>query len=351
MIKVLIAEDSPTLRELLAHILGSDPAIRVIGTVADGEQAVEAVMRIKPDVVTMDVHMPKIDGFEATRRIMGAHPVPIVIVSGTLMDQVTATFRAMEAGALAFVRRPSGIGHPDHDAAAAELVQTVKLMAEVKVVRRWTRPLRTQVGRDMQPRTAVNAPADLKLVAIGASTGGPVAIQGILSALPKRLRVPVLIVQHIATGFVRGFADWLAQSCGLPVHVATHGESPLPGHAYVAPEDSHMGVERGPRVVLSNTTPENGSRPSVSYLFRSVAEKLGPDAVGVLLTGMGKDGAEELKLMKDRGAVTIAQDAQSSVVHGMPGEAIKLGAALHVLPADRIAAMVASLLSDDAQQH
>ena len=170
-------------------------------------------------------------------------------------------------------------------------------------------------------------------------------LRTILSLLPPDLAVPVLIVQHIAPGFVEGFVEWLAGASGFPLHIATHAQELLPGHGYVAPDGFHMGVGSGPRIVLSDRAPENGLRPSVAYLFRSAAQILGPRVVGVLLTGMGRDGAVELRVMRDRGALTIAQDEASSIVHGMPGEAIKLGAATYVLPPESIAAQLASLLS------
>ncbi len=350
MIKVLIAEDSAVVREFLVQILSSDPRIEVIGTANDGEEALEAVRRWQPDVITMDIHMPKLDGLEATRRIMETQPTPIVIVSGSTAPQdVAMTFRAMEAGALAVLGRPAGIGHPDHEAAARELVQTVRLMSEVKVVRRWPRVRReTAVTRPSEALVG-RAPAEVKVVAIGASTGGPPVLQTILAGLPKEFPVPVLIVQHMATGFVRGFIEWLAQSCRLPIHLAEHGETMLPGHVYVAPDDFQMKVEHNGRIVLARDDPRNGLCPSVSSLFRSVAEVYGGAAVAGLLTGMGRDGAEELKLLKDKGAVTFAQDKESSVVHGMPGEAIRLDAATLVLPPDKIAAALTSLANKRRQ--
>jgi two-component system chemotaxis response regulator CheB len=345
MITVLIVEDSPVARDFLQHILAADPEIRVIGTAHDGEAALDAVQRQKPDVITMDIHMPKMNGLEATRKIMQTHPTPIVIVSSVVdTDEVAVTFRAIEAGALAVIPRPQGIGHPGHTPAARELVQTVKLMSEVKVVRRWPRP-RSEPRVPPAPKVGIpSAPIDIQVVAIGASTGGPLVLQTILSALPRDFPVPVLIVQHIASGFVQGFVEWLAQSSGFPVHVAADGESLLPGRAYVAPDGFHMKVGMGHRVTLSQEAPENGLRPSVSPLFRSVARVFGRHAVGVLLTGMGKDGAEELKMLKDTGAITMAQDKDSAVVHGMPGEAIKLDAATYVLPPDKMAAMLTSVV-------
>jgi two-component system, chemotaxis family, protein-glutamate methylesterase/glutaminase len=345
MITVLIVEDSPVARDLLHHILGADPDIHVIGTAHDGRTALDAVQRRKPDVITMDIYMPKMNGLEATRKIMQTHPTPIVIVSGSVdRDEVTTTFRAIEAGALAVMPRPQGIGHPEHEAAAQELVQTVKLMSEVKVVRRWPR-LRSEARVPSAPKVDIpRAPNDIQVVAIGASTGGPLALRTILAGLPNDFPVPVLIVQHMAGGFVQGFGEWLAQSSGFPVHVAADGEYLLPGHAYVAPDGFHMKVGMGHRVALSQEALENGLRPSVSTLFQSVAHVYGHHAVGVLLTGMGKDGAEELKVLKDTGAITIVQDKDSAVVHGMPGEAIKLDAATYVLAPDKMAAMLASLV-------
>lgn len=349
MIKVLIAEDSPVVREFLIHILGSDPDIRIIGTANDGEEALEAVKRCRPDVITMDIHMPKMNGLEATRRIMETFPTPIVVVSGSSDPRENmTTFRAMEAGALAVMRRPAGIGHQDYDANAKELVQTVKLMAEVKVVRRWPQ-LRREPVLPVAAKPAAGQAAIVKAIAIGASTGGPPVLQTILAMLPRDLPAPVLIVQHMASGFIAAFVEWLAQSSGLPVHVATHGEYLVPGHAYVAPDEFQMKVEHGGRIVLTKDGPESGLRPSVSYLFRSLAEVYGGGVVAGLLTGMGRDGAEELRQLREKGAITFAQDKDSSVVHGMPGEAIRLDAATYVLAPDKIAAVLTDLARNNKE--
>ena len=351
MIKVLVVEDSPVVREFLVFILDSDPDIRVVGTAHDGEEALDAVKRYRPDVITMDIHMPKMDGLEATRRIMETDPTPIVIVSGsTDPHENTKTFRAMEAGALAVLIRPDGIGHPDYETTARELVQTVKLMSEVKVVRRWPQtrrePILPSAAQGLMGKPASvpgKIPAKIKVIALGASTGGPPVLQTILAMLPRNFPLPILIVQHMASGFVASFVEWLAQSSGLPVHVAVNGELMLPGHIYVAPDESQMKVEHGGKIVVAQDKPENGLRPSVSYLFRSLAEVYGSGAVAGLLTGMGRDGAEELRVLKEKGAVTFAQDKDSSVVHGMPGEAIKLDAATFVLSPDKIAAVLVNL--------
>jgi two-component system, chemotaxis family, protein-glutamate methylesterase/glutaminase len=350
MIRVLVVEDSPTVRELLICILSSDPAIEVVGTAQTGEEALEAVEHIRPDLITMDVHMPKMNGFDATRRIMETRPTPIVIVSGTAdTSDTTKAFRAIESGALAILQKPSGPGHPGHEQNSVDLLRTVKLMSEVKVVRRW--PRHRPVVETLPATTVSNEfhlqPVHtlIRLVAIGASTGGPPALQTILAGLPKDFPVPVLIVQHIAAGFTQGLVDWLAQSSSLPVQMPIHGQLILPGRVYVAPDGLQMAMCADARIQLRTDEPENGLRPSVSYLFRSVAKAYGPGAIGVLLTGMGKDGAWELKLMKDQGAVTIVQDRDTSVVHGMPGEAIKLGGASYVLSPEKIRMALTSLVT------
>jgi two-component system, chemotaxis family, protein-glutamate methylesterase/glutaminase len=347
MINVLVVEDSPIVREFLVHILGSDPDITVIATACDGEEALDIVRHHRPDVITMDIHMPKLNGLEATRRIMETNPTPIVIVSGSEdPHEVVTTFDAMDAGALAVLRRPAGIGHPDHQAMVQDIVQTIKLMSEVKVVRRWSRmrseaPTLRPANRDL-----VRESAQIRIVVIGASTGGPSAIESILAALPKNFPVPILIVQHISTGFIGGFVQWLTNSSSLPVHVATHGQFMLPGHVYIAPDEYQMKVGHEGKIVLTKDEPEHGLRPSISYLFRAVAEVYGCDTVAGLLTGMGRDGARELRLLKEKGAVTFAQDKDSSVIHGMPGEAIKLDAAMLVLPLEKIAAMLTNLVNE-----
>ena len=351
MIKVLIVEDSTVAREFLTYVLTSDPAIQVIGTANNGVEALEFLEHKKPDVITMDIHMPIMDGFEATRRIMETVPTPIVIVSGsTGSTEVASTFRAIEAGALAIVRRPPGINHQEFEEASQEIIRTVRLMSEIRVVRRIPRTAATRIPEYSPPVSGFKAKGTIQVVAVGASTGGPPVLKQILSGLLQNLPVPILIVQHIADGFSKGLVDWLGGTSGLPVHIASHGEVPLPGHAYFPPDGFHLGVGNGPCIILDDGAPENGLRPSVAYLFRSVSQTFGPGAIGVLLTGMGKDGAEELKLLRDRGAITIAQDEASSVVYGMPGEAVKLGATGHVLPPEGIVATILAALGRDGKR-
>jgi two-component system, chemotaxis family, protein-glutamate methylesterase/glutaminase len=349
-IRVLIVDDSAVYREFLAHLLSSDPQITIAGAVRDGEAALEAVASLRPDVITMDINMPGMDGYDVTRRIMGSNPTPIIIVSGAAgVGEVQRSFRAMESGAVAVALKPRGGDSPESLAQSRELIVMVKLMAEVKVVRRWSlkpAPPATNppANASLPQRPGQRGPAAGRAaILIGASAGGPLPLRTILSALPAGFPAAVLVVQHIAAGFVDGFAQWLAGSCRLPVRVAVEGEPVVPGRVYVAPDESHMEVREGPRIALLKDEPENGLRPSVSHLFRSGARVYGNRAVGILLSGMGSDGAEQLKALKDAGAVTFAQDRESCVVFGMPGEAVKMGGATYTMPPDAIAAAIVSL--------
>lgn len=343
-IKVLVVDDSPTAREFLVYLFASDPNFQVIGTAFNGEDAVAAVRNKRPDVVTMDIHMPKMNGYDATRVIMESCPVPIVIVTGSLPDdEMKAPFAALDAGALAVIKRPESIRHPDHAATARALIQTVKLMSEVKVVRRWAGHKLAQATSAPVFKEAFSINGGTRLIAIGSSTGGPLVLQQILSSLPKDLPVPIVVVQHITEGFTEGFSEWLMDASGFPVSVAIEGEVMKPGHVYIAPNGRHVTVNSQGRIALKNGVPEHGHMPSVSCLFRSVADAYGAKAIGVLLTGMGKDGSAELGMMKEKGAITLAQDKASSVVHGMPGEAISLGGATYVLPPEKIASALAAI--------
>lgn len=335
MINVLIVDDSPTVRDFLAQVLGEDPQIHVIGLVADGFAALDFIQRERPHVVTMDIDMPRMDGFEATRRIMETTPVPVVIVSGLSLEEQRATFRAFEAGALAVVPRPHGAKHPDFERSVQELRNTVKGMAEVKVVRRWPKV------RKAEPTGAPPLPVErrlAKIVGIGASTGGPAALKTLLSGLPADFAFPIVLVQHMTRGFLQGFANWLESVSGRSVELAVDGGQVQPGCVYVAPEGVQMGVRPGGQIVLTRFGDQRGSEhcPSVSWLFRSLADSYGPSAVGILLTGMGRDGADSLKLMRDRGAITIAQRPDTCIVNGMPEAAVKLDAVTYVLSPQRI---------------
>ncbi|HWI40734.1 MAG TPA: chemotaxis-specific protein-glutamate methyltransferase CheB [Verrucomicrobiae bacterium] len=336
-VRVLVVEDSPVVRQLLVHLLETDPELEVVGTARDGREAVDAVQRLRPDVVTMDVLMPGMDGLDATRRILETNPVPIVIVSGTVNPkEVSTTFEVLKTGAVAAIQRPAGPGSADHQRSAQELLRTVKLMSEVRVVRRWPRrehpheasPLRRELRE--QPLA----------VGIGASTGGPDALENILRRLPRSFPVPVLVVQHIAAGFHAGLAEWLGRTSSLPVALARDGEKAEGGRVYIAPHDTHMGLSREQRIVLTRGPVEKGVRPAVGYLFRSLLASCGARSVAVLLTGMGEDGAAELRDLRSAGAATIVQDRESCVVYGMPGAAVREGGAAFEAPPQRIARII-----------
>lgn len=344
-IRVLIVEDSLAKREALAQILRSDPAVEVAGMAADGLEAMQLLSRVKADIVTVGVSTPRMCGFEMTRRIMeSGRPVPVVLISASgEPDEAATTCRAIEAGAVAVICTPHGPGHVEREAGARKLLQTIKAMSEVKVVRRWMRPVASEIPPAPPERRPGVSRLKVRLIAIGASTGGPVMLQTILSKLPPECDAPILIVQHIAVGFLRGLSEWLATTTGFPVHVAVDDAVALPGHAYLAPDGLHMGIRSDGQIVLEQAEADEKLRPSVAHLFNSVAMTFGPNAAGVLLSGMGRDGADELKLMQQRGALTIAQDRSSCVVFGMPGEAIRLGAASYVLNPDKIATLLASV--------
>lgn len=333
MLRVVVADDSAVFRTLISEILESDPGIHVVGRAANGREALALTERLQPDVVTMDMHMPVMDGCEATRRIMELSPRPIVIVSASIDPRdVERSFRALEAGAVALVAKPPPPTHRNFTSSVREIVTTVKLMADVKVVTRHRR--RDSPGsRGRAPATPGDA---VELVAVGGSTGGPAALATILGALPGDLPVPVAVVQHIAAGFEDGLVEWLQRESPLRVRLAVPGLPLCPGEVVIAPNGRHLGVARG-IVTLRDTPPVDGHRPSASYLFSSVASAYGSKAMGVILTGMGKDGATGLLELRKAGGYVVAQDEATSVVYGMAGWAVDVGAVDRVVPLDTIA--------------
>jgi two-component system chemotaxis response regulator CheB len=341
--RVLIADDSPTARALLAQIFSGAPDLIVVGEATDGWEAVELTQTLAPDIITMDVRMPRLDGYEATQRIMMVLPTPIVIVSAAVKtDDVVASLQALRAGALTVAAKPVGPGSPDFDEQARDLIQTVRHMAQVKVVRRWA--LQPDLSLKTPPRRPSAAPAGggapAKLVAIAASTGGPAALQRVLGELPADLAVPIVVVQHIAAGFVDGLVHWLDQTVPLSVQVARPHDRLEPGHVYLAPDDQQFGVGADSRVHLSHAAPVDGFRPSATWLFRAAASAFGAAVLAVVLTGMGRDGADGLESVHRAGGRILAQDEASSVVYGMPAAAAELGLAHAVLPLSSISSHI-----------
>ena len=347
-IRVLIAEDTLVGQGLLKGILADDPRFEVIGIVGNGLQAVEFIKRNPPDVVSMDIYMPVMDGVEATTVIMQQNPVPIAIVSSFYnVSEIKMSFSILEAGALTILPRPFGPGHPQFSETARNYRNTLKMLSEINVkpLRGRNKPMPSvptvpEQGTGVSEKQLSSLQTNSKtfeIIAIGASAGGPQAIHAILKNLPKSLNCPIVIVQHVDRNFAEGYCEWLQSVSKIPVHIARNGESMKAGHAYLPPGDHHLGILRKGIVALSNSVPEKGLRPAVSFLFRDIFTFYGNKAMAILLSGMGVDGASELKLLHDGGAHTIAQDSFSSLVHGMPGEAIRLGGASLVLSPEEIA--------------
>lgn len=344
MIRILITDDSDVTAQLLAAIFKAEPDMQVVGRARDGREAVTLAHALKPDLITMDIRMPVMDGFDATRMIMTTDPTPIVVISSNVDDEeLRITFRAIDEGALAVIEKPLGPAHQDFLRARRELVETVRAMAEVKVVRRrrpkpGPRIFRTEVKR---------REGGYEVVGIACSTGGPQALATLVSSLPVGFPLPLVVVQHISPGFVGGLADWLQGQTLLDVLVARDGQILQPGVVHIAPDAHHLRVVRASgqlRVSLDDGPPIERFRPSGTVLFDSLVQCCGAGAIGGILTGMGSDGAAGLAALHAAGASTFAQDEASSVVFGMPGTAIALGAVDHVLPLNQISAHLLELV-------
>ncbi|ESQ92810.1 protein-glutamate methylesterase/protein-glutamine glutaminase [Asticcacaulis benevestitus] len=337
-IKVLVVDDSALMRQMLTTVLSSDPGIVVVDTASDPLIARDKIKRCAPDVITLDIEMPRMNGLEFLRRIMTLHPMPVIMISSLTQAGTDVTLKALEMGAVDFIGKPLGFITDGMEAMRDDIIAKVKAAALSRV----------RVRQAPNPPKSIPLPAASfsgRVIAIGASTGGIPAIASILQDMPSNAP-PIVITQHLPEIFTARFAERLNTQCAISVTEAQDGEPLLMGHAYIAPGGQMMRLAKARQGVVINITQEpkvNGFCPSVDVMFDSVAETFGPRAVGALLTGMGQDGARGLMRMCQAGAVTIGQDAESCVVYGMPRAAYEMGAVTHQLPLSRIPSMLLTL--------
>jgi len=339
-IRVLTVDDSALMRQVLAILLSKDPDIEVVGSAPDPYIAREKITSLKPDVLTLDVEMPKMDGLTFLEKLMRGHPMPVVMVSSLTEDGCQTTLRALELGAVDFITKPKIDLQDGMEAIAQDLIDKVKAAAMAKVRGRTEA---TSLESRLLPGSSFSMLKTTDtIIAIGASTGGTEALKAVLEVLPSHTP-PIIVTQHMPERFTKTFSDRLNKLCRISVKEAEDGDSVLPGHALIAPGSYHMTLVRsGARysVSLNQDAPVNRHRPSVDVMFDSVARYAGANAIGVILTGMGGDGARGMLAMKQAGSFNIAQDEASCVVFGMPKEAIKLGGADKVLPLNDIPAAI-----------
>jgi two-component system chemotaxis response regulator CheB len=341
-IRVLVAEDSAVVARVLVDVLNTDPDIDVVGVASDGVEAIQMAKSLKPDLITMDVRMPRMDGLVATRKIMEEIPTPIIVVSASVnVQDMNITFEALRAGALEIIEKPRGVGHKDYENVRGRLVRAVKAMSEVKVVRRMTEARLRRPSR--LPRAVMKGKETGRVVLIGSSTGGPAALEKILTRLPVNFPAPVLVVQHIAPGFVGGLAEWLNNASQLNVKIAEGGEKPIAGNVLFAPDGFHTVIDSRGRISLDDGPPERGHKPSIDRLFAGAARAWGSRCIGVLLTGMGTDGVMGLGEIKRGGGAALVQDESSAVIYGMPREAVAAGVVDKELPVENLPAEIISL--------
>jgi two-component system chemotaxis response regulator CheB len=387
-IRVLLVEDSPVATLILKRLLDAAPEIEIVGTARTGVEGLELIPKLRPDVICTDLHMPKMDGLEFTREVMANFPRPILVISSSVQAEDTHNvFKLLKAGAVDVFPKPRDRMLCQGDPLAQELITKIKVLSGVAVftLRRrhetnsepprskLTSPKSSPGLNPVKPRTPVSSPLRktppapsphlgtppprprpslepkpevvesqratpyIRMVAIGASTGGPQALHAILTQLPANFPVPVVCVQHISHGFLQGLVDWLNSECALTVTIAQMGQRPQAGQVYFPPEGKHLELDRSGQFWYSSAPPLSGHRPSVTVTFEAVAKFYGRSALGILLTGMGRDGADGMDAIARNGGVTIAQNEATCVVFGMPKEAIALGAARYVLPINDIA--------------
>lgn len=337
LVRVLVADPSAQARQLLVSQCQRDPLIEVVAEAVDGAQVVEQVKRLRPSLVLLAVDLPVLDGVEATKQIMREQPTPIIIVTaGVDQRAVEQGLNAVRLGALTVLDRPAEPGAPGFEQSAQRLVAMVKALSDVKVIRRRT-PERARQAQHPQLRRP-----PVELVAVAASTGGPPALSRLLQLLPADLPVPVVVVQHIVEGFLPGLVTWLRTEVPFRVTQAVHGQRLEAGTVYLAPDAHHLEVDTRLRARLTGTNPVGGFRPSATVLFDSLARGLGPSTIGVVLTGMGRDGLDGVRALRAAGGRVLAQDQASSVVYGMPAAVTLAGLAHLVGPVDQLAADIAA---------
>lgn len=345
VIKVLLVDDSPISMEIMRRMLASAPDIKVVGAARDGLDALELIPLVHPDVICTDLHMPKMDGLALTREVMARHPLPILVLSVSVQaQQQDNIFRMLEAGAVDILAKPRGGLDSDFSVIAQDLIRKIRILSGVKVIGRRG----AAAAAPPLPPMVTSTPSSLEIIGIGASTGGPQAFEKILGQLPADFPLPLLCVQHIAQGFMPGLVSWLASTSRIRVTTAIEGTPPQAGTAYFPADNRHLEIDDNGLFRCSSGLPVGGHRPSVDMAFSSLARCYGGAAAGVLLTGMGQDGAQGLADIARAGGLTIAQDEESSVVFGMPKRAIELGAARQVLPLDRIGPVVCELAAGGA---
>jgi two-component system chemotaxis response regulator CheB len=338
--RVMIVEDSTVVRTLLTHIVAGDPRLTVAAAVASAEEAIAALPTVRPDVISMDIQLPGMDGLEATRRIMADRPTPIVVVSASIeRASLASSMDALRAGALSVVEKPVGFGDSAHGAVAREICTQLAIMSDVAVIR-----------RRIQPRAAapdgLRAPVKPRMLVCAASTGGPQAVAKLFGALPADFPLPVLLVQHMGAAFMEGYAAWLQSVVPQRVTIAAEGMVPAAGTIHVAPGDRHLRIGADGRLRIGGDPAIGGQRPAATALFQSAASALSGGAIGVMLTGMGEDGAPGVAALIAAGGAVIAEHESSAVVYGMPAAAVRMGAL--ALPIDMIAAHVERLLARGA---
>ncbi len=330
---------------MLAQILATDPGIEVVGFARDGQEAVDTVARLRPDLITMDIHMPRMDGLQATEQIMAYTPTPILVVSSSVHGEgMGRAFDALTFGALEVIKKPEPRDWADLERIGREVIRRVRVLSKVRVITHIA-GRRVRVPASGAPVARADKPGR-SLVAIGSSTGGPSALLEILGRLPDDFPVPIVIAQHIADGFVPGLVAWLDSGCKMSIRAAEDGEQAREGVAYLAPTGTNLEMDG---FVMRFCEPGAGQLyiPSADNLFDSVARSFGGRAVGIILTGMGADGANGLKRMRESGAATVGQNEATSTVYGMPKAAVERGAVATVLPVHDIAGHVQRLLAGE----